>query len=714
MSKKCILMLYLHMHQPYYKELRTERYQMPWTRLHALRNYGDMPALHREFEGLKITYNLVPAMLEQINDYAAGAVDDFLEISRKNAAELTLDDKKFILSNFFQLNRTTQIDEFPRFAELLGILGNQSRKIDETSIPLFKEQDLRDLQVLFNLAWSGWLIRETPEIKLLMQKGRNFSEEDKQVLFKEQQLFLPKVIEQYRIIQSSNMGELTASPYYHPILPLLCDSSSALQSVPGLTIPKEIFSYPLDADAQIKEAVVFHQQLFGEAPTGMWPSEGSISAKACSLMADNKISWVASDQAVLANSLGKTAQQLSIQEKYSPWLLETEKGPLKLYFRDTEFSDLIGFTYQHWSPERASKDFVQRLARVKDQFPGGQTPVISVILDGENAWSYYANNGRQFLKSLYQEINSTPWLTTATPKEINLMEAIKPQKLDNLVAGSWIYGNLTTWIGYPEKNRAWELLTMARKDFEALQDKLEPEKLEKARKELFISEGSDWFWWFGDDHHTNYAQEFDSLFREHLKNIYRFMDQDPPSQLLEPIKKVFKGVGLELPIRLMTPLLDGYESSYLEWANAGIYSASGAGDAMHKTTGSPISKILFGYDADNLYLRIDAGGKSIRNELNNYQLAISFTKPEGILIQFDFQGNKPPALFNKDDSANLDFGCAKFLELAIPWERLGKAESLSFYLTLIRDGDVVETYPGNRVITLTRHENDLNALNWYV
>jgi alpha-amylase/alpha-mannosidase (GH57 family) len=369
----------------------------------------------------------------------------------------------------------------------------------------------------------------------------------------------------------------------------------------------------------------------------MWPSEGSVSRQACELIVRNGLTWAASDNMVLANSLGRKSGNLGNEDLYSPWELQTNEGPLNLFFRDTEFSDLLGFTYQYWDAEKAVNDFVARLEDVSDSFPSEKTPLVPVILDGENAWAYYKDNGRDFLSTLFRVVQEADWIETILPSEFITREEYKPRELNRLVAGSWIYGNLTTWIGHQEKNRAWELLTNAREDFEehAGSANVSEEDKALARKELFIAEGSDWFWWYGDDHETAYAREFDSLFREHLANIYHFLELDPPQDLFESIKGSEIQSDIEPPLRLISPTLDGYVTRYTEWINSGLYFSSGGSEMMHKASGL-LKCIRFGFDQKNIYLRFDGTRPFTEKPLSGHHLTVKVTAPKQARIVFDF------------------------------------------------------------------------------
>lgn len=713
MNKKCYLVLYLHMHQPFYKNLRTGRYDLPWVRLHALRNYADIPNLQRQYPEIRITYNIVPSLIEQILDYASGAEDSFAEVSRKPAEELTEDDKKFLLSNFFQLNTATQIDPLHRYRQLLELKGSRDRTVSKRALDRFGPGELRDLQVLFSLAWSGWMLRERPEINDLLRKGRNFSEREKQDLLKAQREHLSDVLEPYKWLVENGRCELSTSPYYHPILPLLCDTNVAREAVPDVELPAKQFRHPEDAAYQIESGISLHRRIFGRAPAGMWPSEGSLSEQACSLMTEKGIRWAASDRNVLAHSIGAAHDALKPEDLYTPYFFATEHGKLALFFRDSELSDLPAFVYHSWPPERAVGDFLSRLEKIAEGKTRHRTPVVSVILDGENAWAAYPDNGREFFENLFDGLQSREWLETVTPSQVLEAEDVQPPTLPRIVAGSWIYGNLTTWIGHSEKNRAWEILAEARDRLTVSQKGDSGNaKTGKAFRSMMIAEGSDWFWWYGDDHVSAYAVEFDLMFREHVRNIYISLGEEPPAYLEEPIKRSGAMSDIKPPLRLISPVIDGRVGSYQEWANAGCYRYAG-GEAMQHRTTSIIEAVYFGFDVENAYFRFDGREPFNKKLLDGYVLRVYITAPIEAMIRYRF---------GKDSSAVLEYEGRRFdtvhiavdsiIELALPLSLMGTVDFLSFHTIIESEGNELERHPPHSSIKIDFPGDNLDEVLW--
>lgn len=494
---------------------------MPWVRLHGIKDYRDMVELLEKYPLIHQTFNLVPSLIEQIEDYVTSAAKDkFLELSYKPAAELTFPEKEFIRENFFMINKERVISIFPRYYELY--LKRLAKKE-------FTLEDYLDLQVWFNLAWTDPSFRQNlPSFKDLVAKARFFSEEEKHTILDAQAEILKGVLSSYKKFCRNNQIELTVSPYYHPILPLLCSTKIALEANPKSTLPKVNFSYPQDAKSQIDEAVKFCQAKFAIAPCGMWPSEEAVSEHILPFIIQSGVSWIVADEAILFKSLKKKKRDTRLL--YQPYLLKREDGNLNIVFRDRNLSDLIGFVYHSYKTEEAVDDFIGHLKNISAAFKN-EDILVCVAMDGENAWEYYLNDGHDFLESLYQKLSALEFVKTTTIKEY--LETHKPiAEIKRLTAGSWIYANFSKWINNPYKNLAWEYLAKARAELESIKvSKSQSVNLNLAWKQIYIAEGSDWFWWYGEDH-----ADFDRLFRMHLSNFYTIIGKDIPDYLKAPLK----------------------------------------------------------------------------------------------------------------------------------------------------------------------------------
>ena len=514
-----LIMLYLsiifHMHQPYYKNLLTHETNMPWVRLHGVKDYLDMVELVQKYPSVHLTFNVVPSLLEQIEDYVNQNIKDkFLELSYKPAKELTPQDKQFILEKFFSFDRERGIAIHPRYYDLY--LKNLAKKE-------FSTEDYLDLQVWFNLAWIDPSFRGAiPELKDLVDKARFFTEEDKRIVLDKQAEILKNVIPAYKKAANSEQIEITLSPYYHPILPLLYNTKIAKEGNPRCVLPKTQFAYPQDVSGQIEEAVKFYISRFGLAPSGMWPSEESVSEHILPYIIRQGIKWIVADEAILFKSLKCKKRDTTLL--YQPHILKRKDGELNIIFRDRNLSDLIGFVYHHWKAQDAVNDFMKHLENITRAF-NNQDVLVAIAMDGENAWEYYPNDGQDFLNELYTRLSDCPFLKTITPKEY-LRKFPSHNQIKRLAAGSWIYAEFGKWIGNPYKNKAWESLAEARRQLQKLIDSGQNID-DLVFKQMYILEGSDWFWWYEEQPHP----DFDKLFRTHLENFYTLINKTPPDSL---------------------------------------------------------------------------------------------------------------------------------------------------------------------------------------
>ncbi len=489
-------------------------------RLHGVKDYLDMVEMLKDYPAVHQTFNLVPSLIEQIQDYTHSKVKDkFLELSYKFAHELNQEEQSFILQNFFFINRERVISLFPRYYELYF---KKQRNAE------FNTQDYLDLQVWFNLSWFDPVYRKTiPELKRMVDKARFFSEEEKRFVLDKQLYILKEIIPGYKKFMSSGQIEVTLSPYYHPILPLLYNTKIAKEANTRSSLPKIPFAYPEDALAQVNTAIEFYRHNFGEMPAGMWPSEESVSEHILPLLINSGIKWIVADEAILFKSLKKRKRDTALL--YQPYLLSREEGELNIIFRDRNLSDLIGFVYYNWKAEDAVADLMKHLKNIANAFKN-EDKLVTIAMDGENAWEYFVNDGHDFLELFYQRLSEADFLKTATISEY--LKNHKPKsQVKRLAAGSWIYANFGKWIGNPYKNRAWEWLSLAREELEKIKSLLPKAKLELAYKQIYIAEGSDWFWWYGEDPDGG----FDRLFRMHLANFYTIIGKEIPDYLKSPL-----------------------------------------------------------------------------------------------------------------------------------------------------------------------------------
>ena len=546
-----------HQHQPFYRaRLEGEprgAYLLPWVRLHAVRDYYSMAALVAEFPNVHVTINLVPSLMAQLEDYLErGATDQWMELSLKRVSDLTQIERDFITSRFFDANRHNEIRIHARYAELLDARLSGARLSDA---------ELNDLRMWFNLAWfppearqGKWALPDGDSVSVapFIRKGQGFSEDEIEAVIGEQYKLMRNVVPLHRTLMEEGRVEVSVTPFYHPILPLVADSDLATIDAHGATLPPR-FHHPEDARAQIDRAVALYTERFGRSPKGMWPSEGSVGEHVVDLVYEAGFRWWATDRGVLERS-GESGYETEDPEiLLRPYLAGTRGRQVSTFFRHTRLSDDIGFSMQDYADyDAAAEEYLRWIRegfarRVAD--PGER--VLSIILDGENAWGSYRNSGRAFLRGLYRRLDEDPELVTVTFSEFidgNPDRGVRPHPADEqhevspLFTASWIdemgspHGNdLNIWIGSTEENLAWELLGAARARLD--EAGATPQSHPKAYESLYIAEGSDWFWWFGDDFVLPAEGDriFDWLFRERLKDVYFYLGQVPPDVLDTPV-----------------------------------------------------------------------------------------------------------------------------------------------------------------------------------
>jgi alpha-amylase/alpha-mannosidase (GH57 family) len=704
-----------HMHQPYYEDLVTREHFLPWVRLHALKDYYGMAALLREFPGVRVTFNLVPSLLVQLEAFADDrARDRYLDLSLKPAAALTDADIAFVRENFFHAQRHRMIYVHPRYRELLEKRARGSFTVDE----------LRDLQVWHKLAWiDPSYLADDPRVRALLAKEREFTEDDKQVLRAVELELLNRVIPEYHDGIARGQIEVSTSPFYHPILPLLCDTDVYLRTHPQSPMPRRRFQHPEDALEQLERAAACHERLFGRRPVGLWPSEGSVSDAMVPLVAQAGFRWMATDEEILANSVGirfgrdVTGNVDQPERLYAAYRVMAGGAAVTCVFRDHALSDLIGFVYSGWEAAAAARDFVGRLAeagRRAREKSGGEDAVIPIILDGENAWEHFEGGGRPFLRALYGELQSHPELTTVT-----MAEACERPRLTlhGIFPGSWIDSNFYIWIGHADDRRAWDQLAAARRMLDEATG-ADAAAQAAAREEILIAEGSDWFWWYGDDHSSDHDEEFDDLFRRHLRNAYQLLGRPVPDELfISNITTAAPANPVHPPVGWIAPVIDGDDNGYFEWLGAGMFEARRTAGAMHQIDAAPavVDRVRFGFNAEGLCVRLE-GPRPLAEQLRSgHQVTLAFLRPEGLRITATARGSDNGCYVNHD---GVRAAVADTLELAIPLPVLGTTpgELLSFAVVVDRRGprglEAIERHPDRHPIDVQVPGPDFDAAHW--
>jgi hypothetical protein len=482
----------------------------------------------------------------------------------------------------------------------------------------------------------------------------------------------------------------------------LCDSDVHLRAHPHSSLPRGLFRSPHDAAEQLTRAFALHRALFGEPPRGVWPSEGSVSDEAIGLIADTGCAWTATDEGILARSLDR---MVTAESLYRPYRIGRPDQPLTCLFRDHGLSDLIGFSYQSWSAEAAADDFVKRVRDAGQRFAaeGGEgDAVVSVILDGENAWEHYEAGGRPFLRALYARLAAAPDIRTVTMSEA---AAAPARRLDGLFPGSWINSDFYIWAGHGDDHRGWAQLAEARRVFdEHAATAAEPARA-RATEELLIAEGSDWFWWYGDDHSSDHDREFDDLFRRHLRNVYRTLGVAVPDELYMSNITTEVRRGPLCPGTLNHPIVDGEVTSFADWLGALSVPLGAGGGTMHRVASDLVQALWIGVGASDLYLRVDGPGlvEGLRDGRLGLALLLSAPTPR----RFDLL---PP-------NGGADVQVKTIVEVRVAFDRLaahaGDRVALSLLVTDAA-GHVIEQHPAADPVGIELAVGNLDLVNWAV
>ncbi len=605
-----------HQHQPFYKDLVTGEYRLPWVRLHALKDYYGMVKLLDEFPDVHQTFNLVPSLITQIQDYVAGtAHDPFLEVAAKPAKDLTAAERRFALQYLFQANPVNLIGRYPRYHELFERFrgaGDSAERAEK----YFQAQDLTDLQVLSQIAWFDEFFLEDPNIAALIKKGRGYSLEDQAYVVAHQRELMGRVLPAHADAAQKGRIEISTSAFYHPILPLVCDTNVGATSTPGLPLPQNRFRHPEDAREQLLRGMDLHEQVFGVRPVGVWPSEGSVSEEVLTIAQSLGVKWMATDEGVLGRSLGINFARdgegrlptQNAEKLYTIHRFESGLTKMHLIFRDHTVSDLVGFVYSGMPAQDSANHLIHNIKQAAQPvISQGRDAVLSVILDGENAWEYYPQSGREFLRRFYDALQREPAVEAVT-----VSEAIERHhdfgKLTSLVPGSWINANFNVWIGAPEDNSSWDYLYHARNFYAEAAPRASEAQRQLAFEELLIAEGSDWNWWYGPEHHSANDREFDELYRKHLSNVYQALGATPPDYLAQPISGAGKRPEFTSQTHYIHPRITGDMVRYFEWMGAAVYTADQRAGAMHGKQ-FLVDSVRAGIDENYVYGRLDFTGK---------------------------------------------------------------------------------------------------------
>jgi alpha-amylase/alpha-mannosidase (GH57 family) len=705
------LMLLWHMHQPQYRDPSTGRYILPWTRLHALKDYWGMVRVLEEFPEMHATINVVPSLGAQLEEYASGKFDEpWFRIAFTPADKLSPEDKAEILLRGFQVNRDV-MRRWPRYSELYEW---SLRASSDVVARTFGQRDWRDLQFLSQLCWMDEeYLAADPEVSRLSSKGSGYTEADKQALRAKQIELLAKVLPEYRKAQDSGQIEISTTPFYHPILPLICDSDVGRVSNPWSPPLQPPFRHPDDAREQLERARRYHERVFGRAPVGLWPSEGSVSDQTLGIAAQLGFKWFATDEGVLGRTLsvgfGRDSAGVpsNADRIYSP--LRVRLGALDIigFFRDHYLSDLVGFVYSRMDSVAAADDLYRRLRAIGERVQIGKPLTVSLILDGENAWEYYPGNGREFLRQFYRRVSSDPDIRPLTASEA-LAAAGDVPEVDKVVPGSWINANFDIWIGHKEDIAAWELLRNARDFYQRAVEKRtrgdagapSEAQLGRAFESLLAAEGSDWCWWFGPEHSSANDAEFDAFFRKLLSEVYRELGTEAPDELAESIKYQPERAEVLAPTGYLKVIADGRETSYFEWLGAGMYSPDHQDSSMHGRI-RLLDQIRYGFSDERFFVRVDVF-EGVFARLKDAEFRLTFRCEEELRVVVRMEDGKLSGyLVESKDFCLLGpdemvvVACGRILEVSIARKllRLKGMQSFSLVVALWEGGLPVDLLP---------------------
>ncbi len=530
------VMIMWHQHQPYYPKDNNGNFSKPWVRLHATKDYLDMVEMVQEFEDLKVTFNLTPTLMNQLNELSNGTRDIYWIHTEVKGDELTEVQKKFLRDRFFDINSRT-INFYPRYLELRNLRQSPEK---------WTSQDYIDLQVLFNLGWTDPKYLSSEPLNKIVEKGSNFSEEDKKIILEIHEEIIDKVIPEHLNAYNNNHIELTTTPFAHPILPLIHNSNLGKVGDTTSDFPKNNFSFQNDAIDHVKKGKEIFFENFGFYPNGMWPAEGAVAQEVLQYFNNEDISWIATGQNPLEKSLDVKIQRWvgGVASKpellYRPWETVLSNGEtVPVFFRDNYLSDKM-FGYSEKRTDISIEEFENTILKLRDKTTDLDfIPVVSIIADGENFWENYSNDGIDFLNGMYTVLTKYDWLETITPTGYLQMYGDSLKTIDKLYPASWFQPNFGTWIGETDENQAWDYLYQTRIDFEEAKQSgnATDEQIEQAYEYLLLAEGSDWFWWYGDDQDSSVDEYFDKAFRTLLSNVYIELNIETPIYLSKPITK---------------------------------------------------------------------------------------------------------------------------------------------------------------------------------
>jgi len=745
MKKKLSIAFVWHMHQPVYKNPLSGEYLMPWVRLHAVKDYLSMVLILDKYPKIKQTFNIVPSLIDQLNDYSNNnAKDRHLLLTETDIRDLTEDDKNFILDHFFDANYDNMIAPHEPYRKLY----EKRHNLETYSINKFSEKEYSDILAWYNLIWfDSYWYKEIPELNNLYKKGTGYTLEDRKSIIQIQRDIIKSIIPKYKELFQKGQIELSTSPYYHPIVPLLVNFDSAKRANSKTQLPESSESLIDDAKKQIIKGIELFKQTFGKSPSGIWPPEQAISPETLELLASLGVKWTITDEGILAKSLDKEFVRNFHGDLEAPYELskiyKTEADRKEIHFlcRNSVLADLIGFEYGNHDPLVAANDLYERLKNIQSKLQNSPDArhIVTIALDGENCWESYKDNGKTFLNKLYELFSEDKTLDVTTVSDYIKRKAAT-RILTPMYTGSWIDRSFHLWVGDATKNLAWDCLCSTRQDLmRFIKEKKYPKDIvDQAWNEIYIAEGSDWFWWYGEPNDSGQDDLFDALFRIRLQNVYRILNKPIPENL-EISLYSYIGRPSRSPRGILKPLINGEFNSEDEWSNAGCIDMP---QGPMFPSEMLLRRILFGNDTDNIYFRFDINSqlltKSAQDIFNN-ELYIYFLvheqcktcssmriRTKGTTIypvqkylyshEVEISSNRgyilPPIISESTDNGlwkimmmhSMKYSHKTFFELSIPFDDIDVKEGQDAYFVIVTSkSQVLQTIiPQNRLLSIQR------------
>ena len=706
-------------HQPQYADPEDIANSQPWVRLHAAKEYLDLGLIMQKYPKIKSTVTMSSCLIDQLLQYENGFEDSFLSLIKLNPQDMNEEIKSNFLRKIFDIYSSESMMAQERWSKRHETWKNKLEKEGlEKAVQLTSDREILDIQVLHLLGWSGNSLLNSTELENTVNKESGFTFEEKAAILKLHEELLPKIIPLYKELASTKQVELSISSYYHPILPLLFDNDYGKVADRYCEESSLHFEFPIDAVRQVKDAYDLHEKVFGVKPVGMLPPEGSVCFEVIELCSQEGIRWLTTDEQILLQSVN---ENLAAEMKYRAYNVEGIKNSPAIFFRCQAISEAITTEYSDMPPEDAVDDLMQNLESIRKSLSGnGKEFIVPILLDAENTWEFFPENGMPFLNELYSRLSDSEIIRTVTMKSY-LEEAGELPIIHNIQPGSIIDGNFNSWIGQEQKNRAWDVLTEAREALEKAgkTDDIQKEpfktRYEAAYRNILAAEGSDWFWWYGIRRTSPKGRLFDELYRSHLSKVYSYLNLTVPEELSEPLDYYAEEVAAA-PEAMLTPDVDGKETEKGEWESAGYWY-------LEEVAGRQAEYILkgvkYGFDKENLYLRLDGDAGLLKSTEENVVIDICMVKPVEAEITVSLVNQLQIIKYKSQgvqrDIVGGEMKLQDLIEVKLPLSEigLGMNEKFYFFVRLTFEGEELERLPRQGVIKTVTPSVGRKTKRWY-